>query len=96
MQPWTSRETADIVYKDTTGSFTEKLIDDGYIDNDDGDWNEAKPTYYIEVKTTTGPCHTQFFMSGNQYQLVSALSIALNLISLPVSDDTYTPLRRLL
>lgn len=26
--------------------------------------------YHIEVKTTSGPCSTPFFMSGNQYKLM--------------------------
>lgn len=27
--------------------------------------------YYLEVKTTTGPCKKQFYLSTKQYKLVS-------------------------
>ncbi|KAM5345808.1 hypothetical protein ACJ41O_011669 [Fusarium nematophilum] len=66
MEPWNTRETADLVYVDTAGHFTDTLIGCGCLDNE---WHGARPKYYIEVKTTTGPCGTPFYMSGNQYQL---------------------------
>ncbi|KAI5460375.1 hypothetical protein BGZ63DRAFT_387163 [Mariannaea sp. PMI_226] len=64
-------ETADLVYVDATGRLTNLLIDHGYLDNDG--WNGARPKYYIEVKTTTGPCETPFYMSGKQYQLMGRI-----------------------
>lgn len=66
-----TRETADIVYKDVTGAFTKVLVDCDYLDG--ALWEDARPTYYLEVKTTTGPCNTPFFMSKSQYQRVSFL-----------------------
>ncbi|KAH6986493.1 hypothetical protein BKA56DRAFT_670643 [Ilyonectria sp. MPI-CAGE-AT-0026] len=71
MEAWNRRETADLVYPDTTGHFTDTLIDCGYLDHDE--WHGARPKYYIEVKTTTGPCGTPFYMSGNQYRLMGRI-----------------------
>jgi hypothetical protein len=65
---WTgSRETADVVYDDVLGTFTTTLISRGYLDRS---WSECTPKYLLEVKTTTGPCQTTFFMSDSQYRLV--------------------------
>ncbi|KAK3941989.1 hypothetical protein QBC46DRAFT_257257 [Diplogelasinospora grovesii] len=66
MDAWSGRETADITYEDTEGDFTAMLVDRGYLDQDE--WQDARPRYYIEVKTTTGPCGTPFYMSKYQYQ----------------------------
>ncbi|KPM39359.1 hypothetical protein AK830_g7176 [Neonectria ditissima] len=64
--PWPGkRETADIVYDDATGALTRTLIDRDYLD---ASWEHARPNYLLEVKTTTGPCKTPFYMSGSQYQ----------------------------
>lgn len=63
------RETADITYADTTGFLTEIFITGGYLDRDI--WESERPTYYLEVKTTTRGCSEQFYMSGSQYQRVS-------------------------
>ena len=68
---WSRRETADLVYIDSLGRLTSILIEAGLL-TDDG-WSGKQPTYYFEVKTTTGPCKTPFYMSGNQYRLVSSL-----------------------
>jgi hypothetical protein len=65
---WTGSETADIVYSDTLSEFTAWLIDRGYFENDV--WSGATPTYYIEVKTTTGNCDEAFYMSDSQYRRV--------------------------
>jgi hypothetical protein len=70
LQPWRHRETADIVYHDTEGRLTEMLVTKEYLNDE---WLHKTPKYFIEVKTTTGPCNTPFYMSGNQYQLVSSL-----------------------
>lgn len=61
------RETADIVYDDLLGTFTTSLIERGYLDRS---WGECTPKYLLEVKTTTGPCETAFFMSRSQYRRV--------------------------
>jgi hypothetical protein len=66
---WGARETADIVYDDTTGMLTLLLIEKGYLNHNE--WNGETPKYFVEVKTTTGPCNVPFFMSENQYRLVS-------------------------
>ncbi|KAF4495856.1 hypothetical protein FAGAP_7989 [Fusarium agapanthi] len=63
---WSNRETADLVYSDTQGDLTRILVDAEVLSDD---WSIRRPRYYIEVKTTTGPCGTPFYMSGNQYRL---------------------------
>lgn len=72
MNAWRGRETADLTYEDTNGDLTALLIDDGYFDSEE--WEDARPKYYIEVKTTTGPCDTPFYMSKHQYQRVRLLN----------------------
>ncbi|KAL6898616.1 hypothetical protein GGI43DRAFT_408166 [Trichoderma evansii] len=63
---WRGRETADLVYDDTEGDLTNILMDCGYLDSDE--WRNARPKYYMEVKTTTGPRETPFYMSNSQYE----------------------------
>ena len=75
MLPWNKTETADIIYDDTMGEFTRILIDRGYLGADE--WRDARPRYYLEVKSTAGPCGTPFYMSRSQYQLVSSRLFAL-------------------
>lgn len=72
MKPWYGGETADITYDDTEGIFTALLIDHGYFDAEE--WRDKHPKYYIEVKTTTGPLRTPFYMSKYQYERVSVLT----------------------
>jgi hypothetical protein len=69
MEPWNGAETADIVYQDFDGHFTELLIGEGYLPS--AIWRHATPTYYLEVKTTTRQGGERFFMSKGQYQRVS-------------------------
>lgn len=69
---WPNRETADLVYPDTQGDLTRILVHAEILN---GDWSTRRPTYFIEVKTTTGPCGTPFYMSGNQYRLVRLLAM---------------------
>ncbi|RKL40250.1 hypothetical protein BFJ70_g5480 [Fusarium oxysporum] len=69
---WPNRETADLVYSDTQGDLTRILVDAEILS---GDWSARLPKYYIQVKTTTGPCGTPFYMSGNQYRLVSLVAM---------------------
>ncbi|KAF5589156.1 ATPase-like ATP-binding domain-containing protein [Fusarium pseudocircinatum] len=71
LQAWRGRETADLVYVDAEGHLTNTLIGCGYLGHDE--WHGARPKYYIEVKTTTGPCSTAFYMSGKQYQLMQQI-----------------------
>ena len=70
MDPWNGRETADITYTDGGGALASLLIDKGYLDA--GIWAGARLTFFIEVKTTTGPCETPFYMSKKQYKMVGA------------------------
>ncbi|KAL1877359.1 hypothetical protein VTK73DRAFT_8654 [Phialemonium thermophilum] len=72
LTPWDGNETSDIVYNDVGGAFTDLLVDKGYLAPEM--WAGAKPKYYIEVKATTGPCSTPFFMSRHQYQLMQTTS----------------------
>ncbi|KAG5801889.1 hypothetical protein H9Q74_011565 [Fusarium xylarioides] len=67
---WPNRETADLVYPDTQGDLTRILVDAEILSDD---WSTRRPRYYIEVKTTTGPCGTPFYMSGNQYRLMERI-----------------------
>ena len=71
LEPFTGRETSDIVYDDATSALSALLSDKGYnpVAADDV-FARANPRYFIEVKTTTGPCKTPFFMSKHQYQRV--------------------------
>ncbi len=71
MLPWNARETADIVYDDVEGNLTRWLIDGGHLA--EHEWQRARPQYFLEVKTTTGPCDWPFYMSKKQYERVSAL-----------------------
>ncbi|RFU29542.1 hypothetical protein B7463_g6794, partial [Scytalidium lignicola] len=65
LEPWNHQETADIVYEDEEGDFTSFLIDKGHLEK--SIWQDRTPCVYLEVKTTTGPCNTPFFMSKGQY-----------------------------
>lgn len=73
MVPWYGRETADIIYDDTEGAFTSLLIDHGYLEADE--WEDRRPRYFIEIKTTTGPLCAPFYMSKRQFERVSKLCI---------------------
>lgn len=68
MEPWYGIETADITYADSEGDLTALLVDRGYLDGDL--WRGARPSYLIEVKSTTGPCGVPFYMSKGQYQMM--------------------------
>ncbi|KAF7557162.1 hypothetical protein G7Z17_g877 [Cylindrodendrum hubeiense] len=59
-------EYADIVYDDANGAFTKLLVENGYLNREV--WDHKKPHYLLEVKSTTGPCNTPFFMSKGQYR----------------------------
>ena len=68
MEPWRGAETADITYDDIEGEFTQLLISDGYLDG--SIWADARPKFFLEVKTTTKECATRFFLSKSQYRRV--------------------------
>ncbi|KAH9237080.1 hypothetical protein K456DRAFT_1495726 [Colletotrichum gloeosporioides 23] len=67
MEPWSGRETSDIVYEDVSKQLTSLLVRQGYLE---ARWlsRPRGPKYFIEVKTTTMSCETAFYMSKAQYQ----------------------------
>lgn len=69
LRSWDEPETSDIVYSDISGVLTGLLIDRGYLSRDL--WENAKPQYFIEVKTTVSSYDTPFYMSKAQYTRVS-------------------------
>ncbi|KAI1188940.1 hypothetical protein F5B17DRAFT_450976 [Nemania serpens] len=68
MDEWRGRETSDIEYWDVQRKLTTELIEKSYLDRDT--WEGKQPSYFIEVKTTTGPCETPFYISKAQYQRI--------------------------
>jgi hypothetical protein len=77
------REIADIVFKDTDNTLAKELRTNVLGDDFENwcpDWlanfNETtEPAEWLfEIKTTTGPCETDFFMSNTQYDLMRSLS----------------------
>jgi hypothetical protein len=82
---WQGRETADIVYKDCDGGLTEWLVEHctgGYPAGDDErEFAEQPIEYFFEVKSTTGPCESRFFLSTGQYKRVSYLDIGLQILA---------------
>ncbi|GKU04976.1 hypothetical protein FLAG1_07771 [Fusarium langsethiae] len=69
MLPWSGRETADIVYFDRRRELTNYLVEKGYLDQES--FQDKKPLYLIEVKSTTGNGRNPFYMSKSQYRKVS-------------------------
>lgn len=69
LEAWHGQETSDIRYFDIDGSLTKLLIDEGYLEA--SIWEGKRLDYYIEVKTSTGPCATKFFMTPGQFGRVS-------------------------
>jgi hypothetical protein len=63
------REISDLTYKDELNMFTRYLMGAGYLD--ENVWEDSDPEYLIEVKTTTGGLGDRFYMSSNQYRMVS-------------------------
>ncbi|KAK8094937.1 hypothetical protein PG997_001622 [Apiospora hydei] len=61
MAPWSGTEKADVVYMDSQGALTECLIAKGHLKKKV--WEDRRPQYLIEVKTTTSTCDTPFFVS---------------------------------
>jgi hypothetical protein len=66
------------MYTDNDSTMTDLLIDKGYLASDV--WAGARLQYYIEVKTTTGPCETPFYMSKYQYNTVNIISSTLRIV----------------
>jgi len=70
MAEWHGPETSDIVYEDVQSTLTGELIEKEYLTRDS--WEGQKPSYFIEVKSTTSSCDAPFYMSKGQYERVSA------------------------
>ena len=70
-------ETADIVHTDRDGILTQWLktsCTGGFPEGTDNrNFAERPIEYYLEVKTTTGPCENKFYLSTAQYRLVSCV-----------------------
>ncbi|KAK5991975.1 Protein NO VEIN [Cladobotryum mycophilum] len=81
MKSWDGAEMADIVYHDSTGVLTQLFTQLGYI----GQFTLAgpTPTYLIEVKSTTGPHNTPFFVSKSQYEKMHTHSDVKMVIGAP-------------
>ncbi|KAK1512450.1 uncharacterized protein CCOS01_14690 [Colletotrichum costaricense] len=75
MPQWDGYETSDIVYQDTSNLLTALFIEKGYLREQPRASVSSGLKYFIEVKATTGPCETPFFMSPAQYQRVGLLLI---------------------
>ncbi|CAJ2509151.1 Uu.00g141770.m01.CDS01 [Anthostomella pinea] len=69
MTGWAGFETSDMEYLDSDGALTMALIRKGYLPSF---WEQRKPHYYIEVKTTPGNRDTPFFMSQIQYEKLAS------------------------
>ena len=75
---WSAQETADMVYTDTDGGFTEYLRTNcvgGFPVSHDSSGDFQPIEYFIEVKTTTSKTNTRFIISPSQYELVSLVAI---------------------
>jgi hypothetical protein len=59
------KDYADFTFRDTSeGKLAEYLCSCGFADAEN--WKQHRPTYHLEVKTTTGSRDDIFFMSNNQ------------------------------
>ncbi|USP74759.1 hypothetical protein yc1106_02033 [Curvularia clavata] len=80
IENWIGRETADIVYKDESGQFTQYLREhsEGPFPNqigEDRNFQTHPIEYFLEVKTTTGDCRTRFYMSSGQYKRMETMAL---------------------
>ncbi|KAJ4530448.1 hypothetical protein HRR80_007443 [Exophiala dermatitidis] len=74
---WHGREISDIMYKGYCPRLMELVRENTSFPYPawlrglaSGSTRTPAVNYYIEVKTTSGPCNTPFFMSSNQYRLM--------------------------
>ena len=70
LRNWSDREISDIMYTDSGVSMEQFLRKHSYNAVSEWEQRDSQTEYLIEVKTTTGPCTTPFFMSKHQYQLM--------------------------
>ena len=71
--PWSGREISDIMYIGRClrlQDFLRQNTSHTYPQWLDSDIAPHPVQYHIEIKTTSGPCSTPFFMSQNQYKLM--------------------------
>ncbi|KAK2755514.1 hypothetical protein FQN54_006454 [Arachnomyces sp. PD_36] len=73
MEPWRGVESADIVYNDIDSTLTQLLLTAGLLRGEG--WQTMTPEYFIEVKSTPGPCHTEFYMSQNQVDRMEEMKL---------------------
>ncbi|KAF4628320.1 hypothetical protein G7Y89_g9830 [Cudoniella acicularis] len=73
LEPWVGRETADLTYYDHEGDLTKLFIEKGYLSGET--WQDERPTYYLEVKTSTRDCSEAFYMSGSQYERMRGMQL---------------------
>lgn len=69
-----------IVYHDREGTLTKLFVEKGYLDA--SLWLDRRPLYFMDVKSTTGPCDDAFSMSASEYGKVNNLIILLLFSSL--------------
>lgn len=73
LRSWPPPETSDFVYETSSPLFEDFVRQRSYNRDQFPSWpafGRRPIKWLIEVKTTTGPCSTPFFMSKNQYQLM--------------------------
>ncbi|KAF2704317.1 hypothetical protein K504DRAFT_507325 [Pleomassaria siparia CBS 279.74] len=99
LQNWTGREIADIVYTDRTGSLTQYLRDHGEGHSSafaipvNHNHAEHPIEYFLEVKTTPGPCNSRFFMSDVQCKRMERMSLGIFLSTSQLPKKVYVILR---
>ncbi|RYP79019.1 hypothetical protein DL770_006764 [Monosporascus sp. CRB-9-2] len=71
MCSWVGVETSDLEYEDEAGTLTDALVRHEFLADEH---RGRRPRYYIEVKTTPGPCDAPFFMSHAQYEKMKRFS----------------------
>ncbi|RYP23520.1 hypothetical protein DL765_001034 [Monosporascus sp. GIB2] len=71
MSSWVGVETSDLEYEDEGGTLTDALVRHELLADE---YRGRRLRYYIEVKTTPGPCDAPFFMSHAQYEKMKRFS----------------------
>ena len=76
LQAWNQPEVSDIMYTNSSSTMEHFLRRHGHNVIPEFLRSDSQIQYLIEVKATTGPCVTPFFMSKNQYQLIRQHALA--------------------
>ena len=83
LESWNGPETADIVYDDVGGEFSEMLVQKAGISPDTFPApGEGHVKYFFEVKTTIADRNEKFYMSRSQCKRVSRQALAIFCVSL--------------